>query len=153
MKKTSLRIAALTIASSLSLLVAPAQAAPGDGHEHDHGHSHDGNKEISIPETRVDLWTAIQTEHAALLKAVETKADAAVHDSEARLQAFLKALPKKAADLEEATRRRIEGQARNLAVAYGSIHHAADDKAWDKATSEMKKADGSMKLLSAQMPK
>lgn len=61
---------------------------------------------------------------------MESKADAAVHESEAKLQAYIKALPAKVADLEEATRQRIEGQVRNLARAYDAIHHAADDKAW-----------------------
>ncbi len=138
--------------ATLLLTTVAALAGPGEGHRHDHGHTH-AKVEIQIPETRADLWTAIQTEHAALQKAVESKADAAVHESEAKLQAYLKALPEKAADFEESTRKRIEGQARNLARTYGSIHHAADDKAWDKATSEIKKADGAMTLLTAQMPK
>jgi len=152
MKKARILAIAL-ITQSLNPLITPVLADPGDGHGHAHSHGHAEQKEIQIPETREDLWTAIQTEHAALLKAVESKADAAVHESEAKLQAYMKALPEKAADLEEATRKRIEGQARNLARAYDAVHHAADDKAWDKAASEMKKADGGMKLLTAQMPK
>lgn len=143
-------IAAILVVSSLSLLVT---ANAGPNHAHDHGHSHAGDKEIKIPETREDLWKEIQAEHASLLKAVESKDDGAVHHAEEKLQAYLKALPEKIADLEEGVRKRIEGQARNLARAYDAVHHAADDKAWDKATAEMKKAEGGMKLLAAQMPK
>ncbi len=148
--KKSVLIAAILVTLSLSLLVT---ANAGPNHAHDHGHSHAGDKEIKIPETREDLWKEIQTEHASLLKAVESKDDGAVHHAEEKLQAYLKALPEKIADLEEGLRKRIEGQARNLARAYDAVHHAADDKAWDKATAEMKKAEGGMKLLAAQMPK
>ena len=144
-------IAAILVTLSLSLLVTPNYAGPNHGH--DHGHSHAGSEENKIPETREDLWNEIQKEHASLLKAVESKDDGAVHHAEEKLQAYLKALPEKIADLEEGVRKRIEGQARNLARAYDAVHHAADDKAWDKATAEMKKAEGGMKLLAAQMPK
>lgn len=152
-KKRLLAIALIT--QSLNPLIPPALAAPdnGHGHAHGHAHSHTGTKTVTVPESRQDLWTAIQTEHDALLKAVENKADGAVHESEANLQAYMKALPEKITDLDDAARKRIEGQARNLARAYGAIHHAADDKAWDKAAAEMKKAEGGMKLLTAQMPK
>lgn len=141
------------ILATLLLTSLPALAEPGEGHGHDHGHGHAEKMDIQIPETRADLWAVIQSEHAAMLKAVESKADAAVHESETKLQAYMKALPEKVAELEESTRKRIEGQARNLARAYDAVHHAADDKVWDKATSEMKKAEGSMKLLTAQMSK
>ena len=50
-------------------------------------------------------------------------------------------------------RARIDGQAKNLARAYDGVHHASDDKAWDKATTSLKKAEGSMKLLAAQISK
>lgn len=147
MKKTAL-IAALSAASSLSFLITPSQAEPG----HDHGHDHAQASAISIPESQGDLWKVIQAEHASLREAVESRSDAAAHTAEEKLQAYLKALPEKLKDLEEGVRRRIEGQARNLARAYDSVHHAADDKAWDKAAAEMKKAEGGMKLLAAQMP-
>lgn len=146
--KTTLRILAiLSITQLLNLLITPLHAAPG----HDHNHDSTEKKEIVIPETREGLWAAIQTEHAALLQAVESKSDAAAHIAETKLQAYLKALPGKITDLEASARKRIEGQARNLARAYDAVHHAADDKAWDKAASEMKKAEGGIKLLGAQM--
>jgi hypothetical protein len=65
----------------------------------------------------------------------------------------LKAIPTKTAAIEESARTRIDGQAKNLARAYDSVHHASDDKAWDKAKSSLKKAEGSMKLLAAQVSK
>jgi hypothetical protein len=118
---------------------------------HDHGH---GTKiEIAIPEKLSDLWKSIEAEHATLSAAIENKDIPAAHDAEQHLQAFLKAIPTKTSALEESVRNRIDGQAKNLARAYDGVHHASDDKAWDKATSSLKKAEGSMKLLAAQISK
>jgi ElaB/YqjD/DUF883 family membrane-anchored ribosome-binding protein len=149
MKKTTL-LAVILITQSLNPLITNTAFA-GPGHDHTHGSSE--KTEITIPETRDELWQAIQAEHATLLEAVGKKSDGEVHTTEEKLQAYLEAMPGKITDLEEGVRKRIEGQTRNLARAYDAVHHAADDKAWDKAAAEMKKADGGMKLLAAQMPK
>ena len=69
------------------------------------------------------------------------------------MQTFLKVIPAKTSALEESIRTRIDGQAKNLARAYDTVHHASDDKAWDKAKTSLKKAEGSMKLLAAQISK
>jgi ABC-type Zn2+ transport system substrate-binding protein/surface adhesin len=150
-KTTLLLLAAALTTQSLTPLVTSSHAGPN--HDHDHAHTHGDKADIPIPETRADLWTAIKTEHAALVQAVENRTDEAVHQAEGKLQAYLKSFPEKVADLEESARKRIEGQTRNLARAYDAVHHAVDDKAWDKAASEMKKAEGGIKLLTAQMSK
>jgi hypothetical protein len=136
------------LATLATLSFAPAAFSHG---EKDHGH---GSKiEAAIPEKLSDLWKAIETEHAKLSAAIEKKDIPAAHDAEQHLQAFLKAIPSKTTALEAAARARIDGQAKNLARAYDSAHHASDDKAWDKAQSALKKAEGSMKLLAAQVAK
>jgi hypothetical protein len=133
-----------------TLTLAPFGFA-GDNHSHDHGH---GSKiEVAIPEKLSDLWKSIEAEHAKLSAAIEKKDIPAAHDAEQHLQAYLKAIPTKTAAIEESARTRIDGQAKNLARAYDSVHHASDDKAWDKAKSSLKKAEGSMKLLAAQVSK
>jgi hypothetical protein len=117
----------------------------------DHGH---GSKiEVSIPEKLADLWKSIEAEHATLSAAIAKQDIPAAHDAEQHLQVFLKAIPAKSSALEESARARIDGQAKNLARAYDGVHHASDDKAWDKATTSLKKAEGSMKLLAAQISK
>jgi hypothetical protein len=121
------------------------------GENQDHGH---GSKiEVAIPEKLADLWKSIEAEHATLSAAIAKQDIPAAHDAEQHLQAFLKAIPTKTSALEESVRTRIDGQAKNLARAYDSIHHASDDKAWDKAKTSLKKAEGSMKLLAAQISK
>lgn len=118
---------------------------------HDHGH---GSKiEIVIPEKLSDLWKSIEAEHATLSAAIAKQDIPAAHDAEQHLQAFLKAIPAKTSALEESIRTRIDGQAKNLARAYDGVHHASDDKEWGKAASALKKAEGSMKLLTAQISK
>jgi hypothetical protein len=117
----------------------------------DHGH---GSKiEAAIPEKLSDLWKSIEAEHATLSAAIAKQDIPAAHDAEQHLQKFLKAIPAKSSALEESARARIDGQAKNLARAYDGVHHASDDKAWDKAATSLKKAEGSMKLLAAQISK
>jgi len=133
-----------------TLAIAPIAIA---GENHSHAHGHGSQIEVAIPEKLSDLWKSIEAEHTTLSAALEKKDIPAAHDAEQHLQAFLKAIPAKTSELEESVRTRIDGQAKNLARAYDGVHHASDDKAWDKATSSLKKAEGSMKLLAAQISK
>lgn len=149
MKPTLRILAALFVVSPLCPLIPALYAGP----DHDHNHGSTRNMEIVIPETREELRKAIQSEHAVLLQAVESKNDTAAHTAENNLQAYLKTLPEKLSDLEDADRKRIEGQVRNLARAYDAVHHATDDQAWDKAKSELKKAEGGLQLLATQLPR
>ncbi len=140
-----------TLLAAIATLTLAPLAFAGENHDHDHGH---GSKiEIVVPEKLSDLWKSIEAEHAKLSAAIEKTDIPAAHEAEQRLQAYLKAIPAKTAALEESTRARIDGQAKNLARAYDGVHHASDDKAWDKATSALKKAEGGMKLLAAQISK
>lgn len=143
-KKTAL------IAALATLALAPC-AITGENHNQNHGHG--SQVEITIPEKLSDLWKSIEAEHTKLSAAIEKKDIPTAHDAEQHLQAFLKAIPTKTTTLEESVRTRIEGQAKNLARAYDGVHHASDDKAWDKATNALKKAEGSMKLLATQISK
>ena len=140
------------LAAIATLSLAPLGFA-GENHSHDHGHDHGSKLEVAIPEKLSDLWKSIEAEHAKLSAALENMEIPAAHDAEQHLQAYLKAIPAKTSALEESVRTRIDGQAKNLARAYDGVHHASDDKEWDKATSSLKKAEGSMKLLAAQISK
>jgi hypothetical protein len=75
----------------------------------------------------------------------------ASHTVEQRLQAYFKALPAKLSNAESTARKRIEGQATTLAKNYDAIHHATDHAEWDKARSQMKKAEGGLKLLGSRI--
>lgn len=138
------------LATITTLALAPIGFA---GENHSHGHSHGSELNVAVPDKLSDLWKTIEAEHAKLSAAIEKKDIPAAHDAEEHLQAYLKAIPSKTAALEESARTRIDGQAKNLARAYDGVHHASDDKAWDKAKSALKKAEGSMKLLAAQISK
>jgi predicted Zn-dependent protease len=143
--KTKTPTLLVTIAT---LALAPLIRA-NENHDHEHGH---GSKiEVVVPEKLADLWKTIEAEHAELAEAISKQDIPSAHDAEQHLQALLKAIPSKTSALEESTRARIEGQAKNLARAYDSVHHASDDKDWEKAKSSLKKAEASMKLLAAQI--
>lgn len=140
-----------TLLAAIATLTLAPLAVAGENHGNDHGH---GSKiETTIPEKLNDLWKSIESEHATLSAAIAMQDIPAAHDAEQRLQAFLKAIPAKTPALGESVRTRIDGQAKNLARAYDSVHHASDEKAWDKAKSALNKAEGSMKLLAAQISK
>ena len=138
-----------TLFATIAILALAPLAVADEIHDHGHG----SKIEIVIPEKLSDLWKSIETEHATLSAAIAKQDIPAAHDAEQHLQAFLKAIPTKTSALEESARARIDGQAKNLARAYDGVHHASDDKAWDKATTSLKKAEGSMKLLAAQISK
>ena len=138
-----------TLLAAIATLALSPLASADENHDHGHG----SKIEIAIPEKLSDLWKSIEAEHATLSAAIAKQDIPAAHDAEQHLQAFLKAIPTKTSALEESARARIDGQAKNLARAYDTVHHASDDKAWDKATSSLKKAEGSMKLLAAQISK
>ena len=143
--KTPALLATIAALSFVPLLSAD------ENHGTEHGH---GSKiEVPIPEKLADLWKSIETEHTTLSSAIAKQDIPAAHDAEQHLQEFLKAIPAKTSQLEESVRNRIDGQAKNLARAYDSVHHASDDKDWEKAKSSLKKADASMKLLAAQISK
>jgi hypothetical protein len=136
-----------TLLATLATLTFAPLLFAGENHHHDHG----SKIKVAIPEKLSDLWKSIESEHAKLSTAIAKQDIPAAHEAEQHLQAFLKAIPTKTAALEESTRIRIDGQAKNLARAYDSVHHASDDKEWDKAKTSLKKAEGSMKLLAAQI--
>jgi len=140
-----------TLLATISILAFAPLAFADENHNH--GHDHGSKIEIAIPEKLSDLWKSIEAEHATLSAAIEKKNIPAAHYAEQHLQAFLKAIPAKTSAIEESIRTRIDGQAKNLARAYDGVHHASDDKAWDKAKTSLKKAEGSMKLLAAQISK
>jgi len=142
-----------TLLAAIATITLAPLAFAGENHDHDHGHDHGSKLEVAIPEKLSDLWKSIEAEHAKLSAALEKKEISAAHDAEQHLQAFLKAITAKTSELEESVRTRIDGQAKNLARAYDGVHQASDDKEWDKATSSLKKAEGSMKLLAAQISK
>ena len=138
-----------TLLATIATLAFTPLISASENHDHDHG----SKIEAAIPEKLADLWKSIEAEHATLSAAIAKQDIPAAHDAEQHLQKFLKAIPTKTSALEESVRTRIDGQAKNLARAYDSVHHASDDKEWEKAKTSLKKAEGSMKLLAAQISK
>lgn len=139
------------IIATLILATASAIAGPGEGHGHDHAPAK-SHAETKIPATLPELWAAIQKEQTALVSALEKKDGTAGHNIAETLIAYANALPGKAEGLDDATLKRITGQAKNLARVYGDIHHAAEDAAFDKASKDAAKAASVLKLLEPQLP-
>ena len=138
------------LAAIATLTLAPIGFA-GENHTHDHGHG--SHAEISIPQSLPDLVKAITSEHATLAAAIEKQDIPTAHDAEQHIQAYIKAIPNQTYAIQESSRNRINGQAKNLAHAYDSVHHASDENNWKKAASALKKAEGAMKVLTAQLSK
>lgn len=136
-----------------SILVIVLILPPLAAHQ-DHDHTHDETtSQIPIPSTLSKLGAAIESGHQALGKAIADRDSSAVHAAESQLQTYLKAIPERTADLPEASRIRILGQAKNLSRVYNTIHHAADDQDWEKSALEMIKADTVLPLFMSLLPK
>ena len=135
------------ITASLALALSPAKAE--EDHAHDHGHAHGT---VTVPATLPDLWAAIEKEKGVLEKAVVSQDAHGTHDAVDTLTAYTKALPEQAGSLDEAAKKRIEGQSKNLLRILDNLHHATEGPDWAKAQAELPKLDGVLKLLSTQIP-
>jgi len=138
-----------TLALITSLAIALPNAQAEEGHSHDSGHTHGT---VTLPTTLPDLWSAMEKEKATLQKAVASQDGHGTHDAVDALTAYAKGLPELSGSLDEAARKRIEGQSKNLLRVLDNLHHATEGPDWTKAASELPKLDGIMKLLSTQIP-
>jgi hypothetical protein len=116
------------------------------GDDHDHGHSH---ADIKVPATLPEVRAAM-AEQQKKLAAKDAKAAHATTDV---LTAYVRAIPGKTQNLDEATLLRVTGMANNAAKAWGQAAHDAEHGDYEKAQREAAKAEASFRLLEARLPR
>ena len=141
MKKTSIIITAL-----ITALVFPAFAEEKKEPSH-------APVEVKIPDTAAALWTEIDTKFKALAEIVAAKKGDAVVDAAETVEALVNAVPAKHADLAADKKKRVEGQAKNVARVLDDLHDAAKDGHWDVAAKKLTQVEAALKIIRGQVGK
>jgi hypothetical protein len=120
------------------------------GDDHDHGHSH---ADIKVPATLPEVRAAMAEQQKKLAESLAAKDAKAAHATTDVLTAYVRAIPGKTQNLDEATLLRVTGMANNAAKAWGQAAHDAEHGDYEKAQREAAKAEASFRLLEARLPR
>ena len=141
MKQT--RILLITLLTALSL---PAFAEGKKEPSH-------APAEVKIPDTADALWTEIDAKYKALVEIVAAKKGDAVVEAAEAVEALVNAVPAKHADLAADKKKRVEGQAKNVARVLDELHDAAKEGHWDVAAKKLTQVEAALKIIRAQVGK
>ncbi len=154
MKTNHIIIAA--IAAALSFTPLHGAEEKKDEHKHEKGekHKHEEKKvDVKIPETAEALWVEIDKQHKALSDAVAAKKGDGLHEIAEALEALINAVPAKHADLAAEKKKRVEGQAKNVARVLDAIHEEGEEGHWDDVAKKLTQFDASLKIIKQQVGK
>jgi ABC-type Zn2+ transport system substrate-binding protein/surface adhesin len=146
MTKKHLTIAIL----AAGLTLAPLHAA--DQHEHgDKKHDHEEKKvDVTVPEGADALWAEIDVKRRALNDVVASKKMEGLHVAAESVKILAAAVPAKYADLAPDKRKRVEGQAKNVARVLDELHEEGEEGHWDSVTKKMAQLDAALKIMKEQ---
>ncbi len=153
MKTNHIIITAIAAAFSISPLHAAEENK--DEHTHEKGkHQHEEKKVgVIIPETAEALWAEIDKQHKALGDAVAAKKADGLHELAETLEMLVAAIPAKHADLAADKKKRVEGQAKNVARVLDAIHEEGEEGHWDDVSKKLTQFDASLKIIKGQVGK
>ena len=109
--------------------------------------------EVKIPDTADALWTEIDVKFKALSEIVAAKKGEAVVDAAETVEALVNAVPAKQTDLAPDKKKRVEGQAKNVARVLDELHDAAKEGHWDVAAKKLTQVEAALKIIKSQVAK
>ena len=109
--------------------------------------------EVKIPDTADALWTEIDVKFKALSEIVAAKKGEAVVDAAETVEALVNAVPAKQTDLAPDKKKRVEGQAKNVARVLDELHDAAKEGHWDVAAKKLTQVEAALKIIKGQVAK
>ena len=109
--------------------------------------------EVKIPDTADALWTEIDAKYKVLAEIVAAKKGEAVVDAAETVEALVNAVPAKQSDLATDKKKRIEGQAKNVARVLDELHDAAKEGHWDVAAKKLTQVEAALKIIRGQVGK
>ena len=109
--------------------------------------------EVKIPDTAEALWTEIDVKFKALSEIVAAKKGEAVVDAAETVEALVNAVPAKQTDLAPDKKKRVEGQAKNVARVLDELHDAAKEGHWDVAAKKLTQVEAAVKIIKGQVAK
>ena len=107
---------------------------------------------IPIPDSVKGIWVAVDAKYKQLTDVLSAKKADEVYTVAEDLEALLKALPGKSANLPADKLKRVEGQAKNAGKVLDDLHDAAKDGKYDIAQEKLKIVEGVIKAARAQYP-
>ena len=107
--------------------------------------------EVKIPDTSDALWTEIDVKFKALSEIVAAKKGEAVVDAAETVEALVNAVPAKHTDLAADKKKRVEGQAKNVARVLDELHDAAREGHWDVAARKLTQVEAALKIIKSQL--
>jgi len=131
--------------------VAPLQAA--DEHKHDgKKHDHEEKKvDVTVPEGAGALWAEIDAKHKALSQVMASKKMDGLHVAAESVKLLTAVVPAKYADLAPDKKKRVEGQAKNIARVLDDLHGEGEEGHWDNVVKKLTQLEAALKIMKEQI--
>lgn len=139
MKRILILIATATMAAAVPTIAAEKKAE-----------SH-AEVKVKVPETPEALWTEIDTHLKALSEIVSAKKGESVVEAAETVEAYVDAVPEKYPSLAADKKKRVEGQAKNVARVLDELHDAAKEGHWDVAAKKLSQVEAALKIMKGQV--
>lgn len=123
----------------------PAAFADDKGKHAEHAK---GEHDMKMPDTAEGIVAEIHKHHGEITTTVQAKQLKTVHEHSEAITMLAKALPAKVPADKKA---RVEGSVKNIAKVADDLHDAADGGDQAKTEAALKKLDGVLKALDAQV--
>lgn len=136
----------------ITIIAAAFCSAPLRGaEEHKHEskkHDHEKKKvEIKIPESADALWADVDAKHKVLRDLVAAKKAEGLHEAAESIKILTGAAPGKYPDLAADKKKRMEGQAKNVARVLDDLHDEGEGGHWDDAAKKLSQLDAALKIM------
>lgn len=130
-----------------ALCAAPVYGA--DEHKHESKkHDHEEKKvDVKIPESAEALWAEVDAKHKVLRDLVAAKKAEGLHEAAESVKALTAAAPSKYPDLAADKKKRMEGQAKNVARVLDDVHDEGEGGHWDDAVKKLSQLDAALKIM------
>lgn len=109
--------------------------------------------EVKIPDTAEALWTEIASQFKILSGIVAEKKNESVVAAAEIVEALVNAVPAKESNLAADKKKRVEGQAKNVARVLDDLHDAAKEGHWDVAAKKLTQVEAALKIMRSQVSK
>ena len=129
---------------------APLYGADEHKHESQKHHHEEKKVDIKIPETAEALWADINAKHKVLGELVAAKKADGLHEAAESIKILAGAAASKYPGLPVDKRKRLEGQAKNVARVLDDVHDEGEGGHWGDAVKKLSQLDAALKIMKDQ---
>jgi len=141
------------IITIIALALGGAPLYGADEHKHDgKKHDHEEKKvDINIPESADALWAEIEAKQKAVRDLVAGKKGDGLHEAAESIKILTGAAASKYTDLTPDKKKRLDGQAKNVARVLDDVHHEGEGGHWDDAAKKLSQLEVALKIMKSQV--